>query len=289
VTWVVTADERESFKRCRRAWDLGARTRQSLEPVERPVEDRSVADALAVHYFPGMWGWDRSIVAPLVLKAAGAAAPLVERYVDWAAAMDQFEPLRVESDFDAPIPDPREAGRDLATPWDEAVHYRGRIDALVIDPDGARWLLVHRFGPWSSGDALRLDESVVAATWAWEHEHLDTTIRGVLFNEITPERRFRRSVRRLSRFQVEHAGVQLGWEALAMMDPRLSVYPTPAGHCTTCPFVAPCIALTEHGDADKALSESYRLRPPDEPVEGRLGGATWSMGRGGAPPKFRGG
>lgn len=286
---MVTAADRASFKRCRRAWDLGARTRRGLEPIGAPIADRAVGDALAVHYFPGMWGWDRAIVAPLVRKAAGAAAPFVERYVDWAAAVDEFEPLRVESDFDARVPDPREQGRDLATPGGDAVHYRGRIDALVVDPDGARWLLAHRFGPWSDADALRLDESVVAAAWAWEHEHLDTTIRGVLFNEITTEGRFRRSVRRLSRFQIDDAGVQLGREALDMLDPQLSVYPTPAAHCTGCPFVAPCVALTEHGDATKLLAESYRRRPPDEPVEGRLGGSTWSMGRGAAPPKFRGG
>src|SRR6476646_3370926 len=110
VAWVVTADERASFKRCRRAWDLGARTRRGLEPIAAPLHDRSVHDALAVHYFPGMWAWDRTIVRPLVLKAAGRAAPLVERYVDWAAGIDDFEPLRVDSDFDAHVPDPRESG-----------------------------------------------------------------------------------------------------------------------------------------------------------------------------------
>ncbi|MDQ6698230.1 MAG: hypothetical protein M3Z46_12310 [Actinomycetota bacterium] len=289
MTWVVTAEDRATFKRCRRAWDLSARTRRGLELNESPVDDRAVMDALAVHYFPGMWAWDRTIVRPLVVKAAGAdAAALVERYVDWAVAIDDFEPLRVESDFDAQVPDPREPGCDLATDRGDAVHYRGRIDALVIDPDGAKWLLVHRFGPWSDANGLRLDESTVAAAWAWEHEHLDTTIRGVLYNEITAEGRFRRSVRRLSRFEIDEAGAQLGWEAIDTLDPDLPVYPTPAEHCASCPFVAPCIALTERGDADKTLSESYRRRPPDEPAEGRLGGSTWSMGRGAAPPKFSG-
>ncbi len=92
MTWVVTAEDRATFKRCRRAWDLSARTRRGLELKESPVDDRAVMDALAVHYFPGMWAWDRTIVRPLVVKAAGAdAAALVERYVDWAVAIDDFE------------------------------------------------------------------------------------------------------------------------------------------------------------------------------------------------------
>lgn len=287
VAWVVTADERASFKRCRRAWDLSARTRRGLEPVGAAVTDRSVHDGLAVHYFPGMWAWDRKIVRPLVVKAAGPAAPLVERYVDWAAGIDEFEPLRVDSDFDARVPDPREAGCDLSTTWGEAVHYRGRLDALVIDPDGDHWLLVHRVGPWTDADGLRLDEAVVAAAWAWEHQNLDVVIRGVLYNEITPEGRFRRSVRRLSRFAVAGAGRQLGWEALDMLDPDLALYPSPAVHCRECPFVAPCLGMIERGDAEPVLGQAYRPRPPGEPAEGRLGGSTWSLGRGAAPPKRR--
>jgi len=288
VAWVVTAAERGSFKQCRRAWDLGARTRRGLEPIASPAEDGSVCEALAVHYFPGMWAWDRDIVRPLVLKAAGGAVALVERYMDWAAGIDEFEPLRVESDFDARIPDPREPGCDLVTPSGEAVHYRGRINALVVDGHGVHWLLVHRFGRWSPSDSLRLDESVVAAGWAWEREHLDVTIQGVLFNEINPDGQFRRSVRRLSRFQIAEAGEQLGWEAIDMVDRRLSVYPTPAAHCRVCPFVAPCVAMTEHGDAEAVLADAYGPRPSDEPTEGRLGGSTWSLGRGAAPPKFGG-
>ncbi|MBA3304138.1 MAG: hypothetical protein H0U26_09740 [Acidimicrobiia bacterium] len=293
MAWVVTAEERASFKRCRRAWDLGARTRRALVPVSPhhsgdPVDVGFVRRALAVHYFPGMWAWDRAIVRPLVAEAAGPSAPLVERYVDWARSIDDFEPLRVDSDFDARIPDPREAGRDLATPGGDAVHYRGRLDALVIDADAAHWLLVHQFGPWSDSDGLRLDEAVVVAAWAWEHQHLDIAVRGVIFNEIAPGGRFRRSVRRLSRHQVDDTGFQLGWEAMDMLDPGLAVYPTPAAHCRTCPFVTPCLAMSERGDAEGVLSSHYRPRPPDEPVEGRLGGVTWSLGRGAAPVRFGG-
>ena len=109
-----------------------------------------------MHYFPGMWAWDRTIVRPLVLQAAGEAADYVERYVDWAAGVDEFEPVRVELDFDARIPDPGGDG-DLAAPDGRAVHYQGRANALVVDDDRAHWLLVHRFGPWTDPDVLRLD------------------------------------------------------------------------------------------------------------------------------------
>jgi hypothetical protein len=290
VTYVVTAEDRAAFKRCRRQWDLGARTRRHLEPIGATRPDRSVRDALAVHYFPGMWTWDRAIVRPLVLEAAGGAAGLVDRYVDWAAGIDEFTPLRVETEFDARVPDPLHPGQDLAGPGGDAVHYRDRIDALVEDGDGEHWLLVHRVGPWSAAGVLRLDEAAVAAAWAWEHEHLDVEVRGILFNEITPEGRFRRSVRRLSRFQVADAGVLLGREAIDMLGAGPSPYPTPSpAHCPDCPFQAPCLDLTERGDAEATLAASYRPRPPAEEVEeGRLGGGTWSLGRGAAPPRFRG-
>ncbi|MEJ7585023.1 MAG: hypothetical protein WKF43_13305 [Acidimicrobiales bacterium] len=290
---MVTAPDRAAFKRCRRQWDLGARLRRNLEPIESAIpasapaqaRRRQVREALAVHYFPGMWAWDRAIVQPLVLKAAGPEAPFVERYLHWAVDVDDFEPLRVETDFDARIPDPR--GGDLATAGGWAVHHQGRADALVIDEDRVRWLLVHRFGPWTDVDLLRLDETAVTSAWAWEQTFLDTKVGGVLFNEITDDGRFRRSVVPLARATIESAGRQLGTEALEMLDPGLSVYPNPdPGHCGACPFLDPCTAMFEGQDAEVILARSFRPRPADEVQEGRLGGATWSMGRGAAPPTF---
>ncbi len=170
--------------------------RRDLEPVDAGpgATDGSVREALAVHYFPGMWSWDRSIVRPLVLKAAGAAAPFVERYVDWAERVDDFEPLRVEFDYDARVPDPDGNG-DLAAPDGRAVHYVGRANALVVDHDRAHWLLIHRLGPWTPPEVLQLDEEAVTTAWAWEHTFLDAKIQGVLYNELTPDARFRRTRR----------------------------------------------------------------------------------------------
>jgi hypothetical protein len=73
AAYVVTAADREWFGRCRRAWDLHAMGRRGLEPLEALHRRDALTDALlaalAVHYFPGMWTWNRAIVAPLVRAA----------------------------------------------------------------------------------------------------------------------------------------------------------------------------------------------------------------------------
>jgi len=233
-----------------------------------------------------MWAWDRTIVRPLVLKAAGAAGGFVERYLDWAAEIDDFEPVRVEFDFDARIPDPGGDG-DLAAPDGRAVHYQGRAHALVVDDDRAHWLLVHRFGPWTEPELLRLDQAAVTAAWAWETTFLDARVHGVLYNELNLEGRFRRTRVRLSRGAILQAGAQLAREAATMLDPGLALYPTPGPDCPGCPFLAPCMAMQDGHAAEDVLSRDYRPRPPEELEEGRLGGTTWGMGRG-AMPGFRG-
>jgi len=282
----ITATERAAFKRCRRAWDLGGRVRRGLEPVTgAPAAEHPAREALAVHYFPGMWAWDRTIVRPLVLKAAGAAAGYVERYVDWAKELDDFEPVRVEFDYDARVPDPGGDG-DLAAPDGRAVHYQGRAHTLVVDDDRAHWLLEHRFGPWTAPEVLRLDQAAVTAAWAWETTFLDARVHGVLYNELTLEGRFRRTRVRLSRGAIEEAGRQLAREVAEMVDPALALYPTPADDCATCPFVSPCMAMQDGNDVEDQLARDYRPRPPEELEEGRLGGSTWSMGRGAMPVRF---
>jgi hypothetical protein len=84
-------------------------------------------------------------------------------------------------------------------------------------------------------------------------------------------------------------GRNLAGEALDMIDPDLAVYPTPAAHCSECAFRPPCLALQQGADAEAILAAGYRPRPPEVPEEGRLGGLTWSMNRGAAPPpRWRG-
>jgi len=73
MTWAYVLRPREmaTYRRCRRAWDFGARIRQNYIPALPPRVfdfDKAVHDALAVYYFPAMDDWDRSIVRPLALK-----------------------------------------------------------------------------------------------------------------------------------------------------------------------------------------------------------------------------
>ena len=72
-----------------------------------------------------------------------------------------------------------------------------------------------------------------------------------------------------------------------MLDPTVSLDPTPAWtHCAWCAFRAPCLRWNRGEDASDLLAAHYRERPPDLLEEGRLGGASWGMGRGAAPPHF---
>lgn len=57
-----------------------------------------------------------------------------------------------------------------------------------------------------------------------------------------------------------------------MLDPELAIYPTPApAHCPDCPFVAPCLTMTEGGDASSYLEVGYRDRSVAETFAPRLG------------------
>jgi hypothetical protein len=111
--YVVTANDRSWFGRCRRAWDLGAVARQGLQRVKAVDADgmeRAVLEALAVHYFPGMWSWDRTIVEPLVFAAYDRAhgppdaRPVLGDFLQWAVRVDRFTPLRVEVEIDVHVP-----------------------------------------------------------------------------------------------------------------------------------------------------------------------------------------
>jgi hypothetical protein len=101
---------------------------------------------------------------------------------------------------------------------------------------------------------------------------------------------FRRTWIRRSPAEIAQAGRQLAFEARQALDPAAAVFPSPSEQaCGSCPFAAPCLALYQGKESEAAaiLTSSYRTRTP-EAVEGRLGGVTWSIGRGAAPPRFSG-
>ena len=299
TSYVVTAEDRDWFEQCRRAWDLGARGRRALEPageVLAPPGDRlrrAVREALAVHYFPGMWTWDRAIVEPLALAAyrrgggPEGGVSLVEAYQAWARAHDRFTPLRVEVDAYVHVPDPERPDTNLLTVDDEPVRYHDRIGLILVDEGRRHWVAEHRVvADFAEADELALDERRLLACWAWEQVELSTTVRGVMYTELKldpPE--FRRTMIRRSPGDKQGAADRLGRAVKEMLDPSLRVDPTPAwSHCSRCGFRPPCLALIRGQDAEPLLAEGYRARPPDVLEEGRLGGVSWGMGRGAAPP-----
>jgi len=218
--YVIRASDREAFKRCRRAWDFGSRSRQNLEPSQ-PVEafdfDKAMRDALALYYFPGMWQWDRRSVMPTVLASffqsmeqqranclkirdlsvdeendwtehVDLGARMLEHYFAWGPTVDDFDPLKIASDVDVNIPDPHHAGHDLAKPKTSPalpVRYRDRTDVLILDGLDAYWVMDHRISEtWLDLDCLLLDERSVAACWAWQNFNLGMKIQGVIYNEL---------------------------------------------------------------------------------------------------------
>jgi hypothetical protein len=88
-----------------------------------------------------------------------------------------------------------------------------------------------------------------------------------------------------------NAGVARGWESPIIAgntEHDRPAYPSPSPLARRrCPFSARCVALNEGraSEADPSLTSNYRPRVAADPAEGRLGGLTWSVVRGAAPPQ----
>jgi hypothetical protein len=95
----------------------------------------------------------------------------------------------------------------------------------------------------------------------------------------------RRTWIRRTRAEVEGVGARLSAETLDMLNADVALYPSPSPeHCGPCRFRAPCLAMNEGNDPGPILTAAYQQRHFDRPEEGRLGGGSWSMNRGAAPP-----
>ena len=174
MTWAYVLRPREmaTFRRCRRAWDLGARIRQNFVPAQphRVFDfDKAIHDALAVYYFPAMDDWDRAIVRPLALKGFlrsleedraryEKTAPLTPEqeeeweealqrgeamltgYFAWAAPLDTFASIFSDQEYWAPIPDPANPGSDLVNAAGREIRYLGRVDQLFSDVNDQYWI-----------------------------------------------------------------------------------------------------------------------------------------------------
>jgi hypothetical protein len=94
----------------------------------------------------------------------------------------------------------------------------------------------------------------------------------------------RRTRIRRSREQIAAVGSLIGAEAVDMTTGP-AVYPTPAAHCQSCDFSAPCLALTAGMDPEELLARNFGHPRAAQPKV-RLGQSTWSFGRGAAPPQW---
>jgi hypothetical protein len=218
MTYTMTGWDRATFKRCRRAWDLGSRSRQNYEPVvpPRPYDlEEALRYALTVYYFPAMWDWSRGIVRPIALEGFGKSmrkqreryeahrrlSPEEERewaealehgdallrgYFQFAQTVDHFETLHVEMDVDVNIPDPVIHGVGLVTPDGDTMYYRDRLELLVVDDDDLFWVVTHRLAEdgWAHIDQLVLDEEALAQCWACEEYYTKVTVAGTIHNEL---------------------------------------------------------------------------------------------------------
>jgi hypothetical protein len=294
---VITTADRAWFARCRRAWNLGALGRRALEPAASPTGDRlspAMRAALAVHYYPGMWAWDRSIVSPLVAAAydrergPSDGRRLLAGFQQWSMAADRFTPLRVEADLDVAVPDPSRPDHDLSGPDGQRVRYRDRIPLVLVDDDERTWLGDHRVvEAFAHPDELALDERLLTACWAWEQIELHVSVGGVYVTELRTDGQLRRTVVRHTTTSKRLGALRLGAAVRAMLADDVTLDPTPAwSHCCDCSFRSPCLALNRGEDAEPLLAADFRRRSPDVMEEGRLGGASWGMGRGAAPPHF---
>ncbi|MGH3885449.1 MAG: hypothetical protein ACRDSZ_02590 [Pseudonocardiaceae bacterium] len=98
---------------------------------------------------------------------------------------------------------------------------------------------------------------------------------------------FRRTRIRRGEAELAAAGAGLAAEVSIATSADLEIYPSPEpGVCARCSYRPPCLMLNQDDDATAELSRSYQHRSPEPIQEGRLGGATWSMNRGAAPPRW---
>lgn len=238
---------------------------------------------------------------------------MLERYFAWAPTVDAFAPVRVENDFEANIPDVRTPDQALVDGDGRPVRYIDRVPLLIVDAADTYWIMEHRLvdDGWADREELLLAERPVAAAWGWEQFYLGMVIAGTVHNELRmtgegladgeladgdpgqrkPDRHprsrdwCRRTWIRRTRAEVEGVGERLSAEAIDMLDADLTLYPSPSPeHCGPCRYRAPCLAMNEGNDPGPILAAGYQQREFDRPEEGRLGGGSWSMNRGAAPP-----
>ncbi|MBV9351969.1 MAG: hypothetical protein JOZ23_10610 [Mycobacterium sp.] len=200
VDYLITADERARFKRCRRQWDFASPHRRNLQPAEviEPALPAALKDALAVYYYPGTWDWQHEVTQPLVHRAlqrslddAGASgllargAALLDCYDAWASTVDDFAPVKINTDVAAMVPAPDEPGCGLVVHDGSPVIYSCRVDLVAADAADEYWVVRHQVvDEWHDLETLLRDEEAVAACWAFEQDYIGVEIAGTIHNEV---------------------------------------------------------------------------------------------------------
>ncbi len=121
----------------------------------------------------------------------------------------------------------------------------------------------------------------------WAQSHLDdpTQDREPI---VTTDGMFRRVVVSRARAELAGFGERMAAQVVTMVSEDVDCHPTPTtGRCAACDFRGPCLTMNLGEDPAALLAAGYTERD-HEPVPGQLGGGTWSVGRGAAPPDFGG-
>lgn len=277
---IVDLADRDRFKACRRAWDLGSPARQNYEPLPKIDLWAAVTAGLGAYYFPAMWSWSRAMVRPIAhdtfdkafraqVAKAGADDPeaqasghrLLDAYFNWAAEVDLFTAVRASEEFTVVVPDPDHPADGVLAPSGEGVHVTGVVDVVVSDDTGRLWAVVHRLvDAFADPAILALEDGPGMLCWALESFYV-TKIAGVIINEIqagaTPA--FRRTQVRKPPKQLAALRRQAAAEVLELVgDP--AIYPTPGPACRTCRFVAPCLELAA---GEQPAMAGYRHHVPE--------------------------
>jgi hypothetical protein len=323
----IRTSDRGYFKRCRQLWNWTSVLRENLEPYQR-VEaldlGTAIHAALESYYNPDRWGDYAAMEqeatnaflafvaeveelvqeAPIDIEIDFEAQKelglgMLHHYFRWAPNHDDFTPVRVEVEFEVPIP---------ALP--EAV-YQGRVDLLAEDEHGL-WIVDHKTaGQFGATEWLVLDDQCSSYAWALRKQ-LGLEVRGVIYNELRKkaphkplilkngtlslnksqettyelymemiselglsigdydgileyllsqnDRYFRRTRVTFNPQMLQLVEQRILLEAHEMIDDP-AIYPTPSRfNCTGCRFFAPCVALQEGADYTAILNENYERR-----------------------------
>ena len=270
----------------------------SRRPTDPGRGRRSLA-ALAVHYFPGMWTWDRSIVEP---AGRGGLRPS-RRARRRAAAAGRLPALgpdgrRVHarsgcsSTSTSPSPTPPSPTATSCADGGERVRYRDRVHLALLDDEDERcWLMSIAWSTTSPTATSSCSTSAGCSPAGRGSEtELALPVAGMQYTELRvdppgPEadggpalahghRRRRRAARPHG---ARHA------RRRRRSPTRRRRGPT-AGAAA---FRNPCVRHAARRGCRRAAG--HRLRAADRPTTSRRvasAGVSWGMGRGAAPRRF---